>query len=85
MAVLTHYLTPAWWRTRDSRRDAAILRYLRLHPGSEPTTVALALHRNVTTVHRRLRRLEQQGRVTSRWESDDAFFYHAYYATKEHP
>lgn len=85
MAVLTHYLAPTWWRTLGARRDAAIVRYLQVHPGSEPATVAVGLQRSVLSTHRRLRRLEQQGRVISRWESDDAFFYHAYYANQEHP
>jgi len=83
MAVITSYLTPSGWMRLGARRDAAAIRYLTLHPGREAAHVAYALGRSVHATHKRLRRLEREGRVYSRLECDEVFFYHAYYASPQ--
>lgn len=67
----------------SARRDNATLRYLRQVPASTAEDVARALRRGVHRTHRRLRRLESEGRVYSRWEEDGVFTYTVYYASPE--
>lgn len=83
MTASTPYLTR--WLHLRARKDTTILGYLRHNPGAEAAVVAADLQRNVLAVKLRLHRLEEQGLVSSRWETDEAFFYHTYFInTEEH-
>lgn len=83
MAVINDYLSAGGWMRRAARRDRAAVRYLQLHPGCTAHEVAAGLRRGVHRTHRRLRRLEAEGHLYSRWEENGFFTYTVYYAYPE--
>jgi DNA-binding IclR family transcriptional regulator len=81
VTTLANPLTAAGrWRLAR-RRDNAVVRWLEQHPDSELHEIAEALHRTRLSTHRRLRRLERQGRVRSTLMDGPVFSFTVYRAT----
>lgn len=79
--ALTDYVTAAGWMRLGQRRDDALVRWLELNPHSEMHEAAEALARTRRSTHRRLLRLEREGRVRSALFDGPVFYLTLYEAT----
>lgn len=78
---LADYATASGWMRRGQRHDDALVRWLEQNPHSEVFEAAEALHRSRRCIHRRLLRLEHEGRVRSAQMDGPVFFLTVYTAT----
>lgn len=67
------------------RRDNELVAWLRTHPEREAAEAAVALGRPLRHTHRRLLRMEVEGRVRSTWMMGEIFNHTVYRTTEEHP
>lgn len=81
MSALADYVTAAGWMRLGQRRDNALVRWLELNPHSELHQAAEALGRTRRSTHRRLLRLEREGRVRSTLIDGPVFYLTVYTAT----
>lgn len=79
--ALADYVTAAGWTRLGQRRDDALVRWLEQNPASEAHEAAEALGRTQLSVHRRLLRLEHEGRVRSAQMDGPVFVTTVYEAT----
>lgn len=76
---LEDFLSMGAWMRRSLRLDDAVVRWLHLYPGTCDVEIADGLRRSTRAVHRRLLRLEREGRVTTQWARTDFFDFVVYY------
>lgn len=81
MAALTGSAATAGLLRLFRRRDETLVRWLELNPHSELHEAAEALHRTRLGTHRRLLRLEREGRVRSTQMDGPVFYTTVYTAT----
>lgn len=79
--ALADYVSTAGWMRLGQRRDDALVRWLERHPHSELHQAAEALRRSRLSTHRRLLRLEREGRVRSTLMDGPVFYTTVYEAT----
>lgn len=79
--ALADYVTAAGWMRLGQRRDEALIRWLELNPHRELHEIAEGLRRSRRATHRRLLRLEQEGRVRSAQMDGPVFYLTVYTAT----
>ena len=72
------YLSAGGWMRLSSRRDGTLMRWLHDNQDAEAAEAAEALGWSVHGTHRRLLRLEREGRVHALTVSDDIFNYTVY-------
>jgi hypothetical protein len=82
MMALADYVTAAGRMRLGQRRDEALLRWLERNPHSELHEVAEALRSTRRSTHRRLLRLEREGRVRSTLIDGPVFYLTVYEATR---
>lgn len=78
------YLSAAGWMRLSQRRDDALVEWLRQNPHSEVHEAADALGRSRRSTHRRLLRLEREGRVRSTLFDGPVFTATLYETTPPH-
>jgi len=79
--AIADYVSAAGWMRLGQRRDDTLVRWLELHPYSEVHEAAEALARTRWSTHRRLLRLEHEGRVRSALMDGPVFYTTVYEAT----